>query len=143
MAQFYPSLDRIRQFKVQPTAGEWRLLNFLRDTLDDTFEIYFNPYLNGDRPDVIIMREKIKGYTLKVLCISLLGYIGFGIVISLIGLIILIAEISSGATIEHETILGIFLIIIPFYLSFAIMMSRVNDKDWWFIKYLSYKHKKI
>ncbi len=57
MAQFIPSIDNIRQFRVQPTEGEWALLRFLEKTLDDSFEIYFNPFLNGDRPDVIIMRK--------------------------------------------------------------------------------------
>ena len=57
MAIFYPSLDTIKKFKVQPTEGEWTLLDFLGKTLDDSYEVYFNPYLNGDRPDVIIMRE--------------------------------------------------------------------------------------
>ena len=57
MAIFYPSLDKVKQFKVQPTEGERTLLNFLDNTLDDSFEVYFNPYLNGDRPDVLIMRK--------------------------------------------------------------------------------------
>ncbi len=57
MAKFYPSLDKIRHFKVQPTEGENTLLNFLATILDDSFEVFFNPYLNGDRPDVLIMRK--------------------------------------------------------------------------------------
>lgn len=57
MAIFYPSLDKIKQFKVQPTEGESTLLNFLNASLDDSFEVFFNPYLNGDRPDVLIMRK--------------------------------------------------------------------------------------
>lgn len=57
MAQFIPSLEKIRQFRVQPTEGEWHLLRFLEGTLDDSYEIYFNPFLNGDRPDVVIMRK--------------------------------------------------------------------------------------
>lgn len=57
MAQFLPSLEKIAQFTVQPTEGEWTLLRFLERTLDDTFEVYFNPFLNGDRPDVVIMRR--------------------------------------------------------------------------------------
>lgn len=64
MAVFYPTLDKIREFKVQPTDGEWALLNFLYSNLDDTFEVYFNPYLNGDRLDVIIMR---KGYGVLII----------------------------------------------------------------------------
>lgn len=64
MAIFYPSLEKIMQFKVQPTEGERTLLNFLNNTLDDSFEVFFNPYLNGDRPDVLIMR---KGYGVMVI----------------------------------------------------------------------------
>lgn len=64
MALFYPSLSIIQKFKVPPTDGEWTLLNFLKNTLDDSFEVYFNPYLNGDRPDVLIMR---KGYGVMVI----------------------------------------------------------------------------
>lgn len=58
MATFIPSIQKIQQFKVQPTEGEWALLHFLERTLDDSFEVYFNPFLNGDRPDIIVMREK-------------------------------------------------------------------------------------
>ena len=64
MAIFYPCIEEINQFKVQPTDGERFLLNFLERTLDDSFEIYFNPFLNGDRPDILIMR---KGYGVMVI----------------------------------------------------------------------------
>lgn len=57
MATFYPSLEKIAKFKVHPTEGEWTLLHFLGKVLDDSYEVYFNPYLNGDRPDVLIMRK--------------------------------------------------------------------------------------
>ena len=57
MAIFYPSLEKIAKFKVPPTEGERTLLDFLGRVLDDSYEIYFNPYLNGDRPDVLIMRR--------------------------------------------------------------------------------------
>lgn len=57
MAKFIPSIEKIKQFTVQPTEGEWTLLRFLEQTLDDSFEVYFNPFLNGDRPDVVIMRR--------------------------------------------------------------------------------------
>lgn len=33
------------------------LLTFLDRVLDETYEVYFNPYLNGDRPDVLVMRR--------------------------------------------------------------------------------------
>lgn len=64
MAIFHPSIEKINQFKVQPTDGERTLLNFLSSVLDDSFEVFFNPYLNGDRPDVLIMR---KGYGVMVI----------------------------------------------------------------------------
>jgi hypothetical protein len=57
MAIFYPTLEEIAAQKVKPEEGEWRLLTFLRDHLDDRYEVYFNPFLNGDRPDIIIMRK--------------------------------------------------------------------------------------
>ena len=57
MAQFIPSLDDIRNLTVKPEEGELYLLEFLDRVLDDTFEVYFNPYMNGDRPDVIILKE--------------------------------------------------------------------------------------
>lgn len=57
MAIFYPSREIIAKLKVPPTAGERALLDFLDRTLDDSYEVYFNPYLNGDRPDVLIMRQ--------------------------------------------------------------------------------------
>lgn len=64
MAIFYPSIEKIKKFKVQPIDGERALLNFLYKTLDDSFEVFFNPYLNGDRPDVLIMR---KGYGVMII----------------------------------------------------------------------------
>lgn len=44
--------------KVPPTDGELTLLRFLGSNLDDSFEIYFNPYMNGDRPDIVIVRKR-------------------------------------------------------------------------------------
>lgn len=58
MAQFFPSLDTIRQFKVQPTEGERALLLFLEKVLDDNFEVYFKPFINGDRPDLISLEPR-------------------------------------------------------------------------------------
>lgn len=57
MAVLYPDIDKIKSFVVKPEEGELHLLNFLRTILDDSFEVFFNPFLNGDRPDIIIMRK--------------------------------------------------------------------------------------
>lgn len=48
MAQFIPSIDTILRFKVKPKDGELILLHHLDSTLDDSYEVYFNPYLNAD-----------------------------------------------------------------------------------------------
>lgn len=66
MAIVYPDIEKIKQFKVAPQEGELYLLNVLKDNLDDSFEIYFNPYLNGDRPDVVIVREGYGVYIIEV-----------------------------------------------------------------------------
>ena len=58
MAIFYPSIEHISKMKVSPTDGELSLLNFLKSPLDDSFEVYFNPYMNGDRPDIVIVRKR-------------------------------------------------------------------------------------
>jgi len=57
MACFYPEMDIIKKFKPAPEPGELYLLEFLAENLDDEFEVYFQPFVNGDRPDIIIMRR--------------------------------------------------------------------------------------
>lgn len=57
MAQIFPSEENISRLKVQPTEGERYLLNSLQENLDDRFEIYYQPFLNGDQPDIIVMRK--------------------------------------------------------------------------------------
>ncbi|MEQ9553344.1 MAG: NERD domain-containing protein [Coleofasciculus sp. G3-WIS-01] len=57
MAKLFPSEENIS--KLEKTEGEKCLLKFLKETLDkdDRFEIYYQPFLNGDKPDIIIMRK--------------------------------------------------------------------------------------
>ena len=57
MAIFFPDFNNIDRLTVPPTEGERSLLEALRLGLDDTFEVFFNPYLDGDRPDVIILKK--------------------------------------------------------------------------------------
>lgn len=56
MAKLYPDFENINRLTVPPTDGERHLISVLQDTLDDTYEVYFNPYLDGDRPDVIVLK---------------------------------------------------------------------------------------
>ncbi|ACE61499.1 NERD domain-containing protein [Actinobacillus pleuropneumoniae] len=57
MAILIPERKIIEQQKVSPTAGEMALINFLEYTLNDEYEIYYQPYLNGKNPDIILMRK--------------------------------------------------------------------------------------
>ncbi|WP_339848319.1 NERD domain-containing protein [uncultured Dokdonia sp.] len=57
MATLIPSLQKILLQKVKPEEGELHLLKFLDKELDDSFEVYFNPYMNGDRPDIVVMKK--------------------------------------------------------------------------------------
>ncbi len=57
MAILFPSKENITRLKVKPTEGEQHLLDFLDNLLPNDFEIYYNPFLNGDQPDIIIMRK--------------------------------------------------------------------------------------
>ena len=57
MAILSPTIEVIKRQKVQPTEGEWTLMNFLLENLDNTYEICYQPYLNGDNPDFAIIRK--------------------------------------------------------------------------------------
>lgn len=72
MANLIPTIEKIQQFTVQPEEGELHLLNFLNQVLDDSFDVFFNPYMNGDRPDIVIMKKgqgvliiEVKDYRLE------------------------------------------------------------------------------
>jgi len=66
MANFYPTIENISRLKVKPTEGEQHLLNYLEEHLDDSFEVFFNPFLDGDRPDFIIIREGVAIFVIEV-----------------------------------------------------------------------------
>jgi len=57
MAILAPSSENINRLKVPPTDGELYLLKFLGENLDNKYEIYFQPFINGDFPDIVVMRE--------------------------------------------------------------------------------------
>lgn len=57
MAQCFPPLEKIKNLRVPLEVGESFLLDFLLNNLDDTYEIYVQPFLNGDRPDIVIVRK--------------------------------------------------------------------------------------
>lgn len=57
-------LDQMSRATVRPEEGELRLLNFLCTHLGKEYEIFFQPFLNGDRPDVVIM---LKNYGVLII----------------------------------------------------------------------------
>jgi len=57
--QIFPSVENIKRLKVQPTEGEWFLIKYLIENLSSEIEIYFQPFLNGDKPDVILIQKGV------------------------------------------------------------------------------------
>ena len=57
MAEILPSLENIERLKVRPNDGELFLVKYLVDRLDNEYEVYFQPFLNGDMPDIVVMRK--------------------------------------------------------------------------------------
>ena len=57
VAIFNPILEEIAKFKTKPTNGEQAMLNFLAENLDDSYDVFFQPNINGDCPDFVIMRK--------------------------------------------------------------------------------------
>lgn len=82
-----PSWEQIEQFKQPLTEGEWCLLKFLDDNLkkDDLFQsndltkydgwlIFVQPFLNGSRPDIVILNPSIRVQIFEVKDWSLGNY---------------------------------------------------------------------
>jgi len=59
VAKLFPTLENIERLKVKPTEGELFLIKYLQDNLDEDIEIYFQPFLNGDMPDIILMQKNV------------------------------------------------------------------------------------
>lgn len=59
MAQIFPTIENINRLKVKPTEGEWFLIKDLIQNLPEEVEIYFQPFLNGDMPDIILMQKDV------------------------------------------------------------------------------------
>lgn len=74
MAIIYPSFENISRLKVQPTEGEFYLLNYLSENLNDEYEIFFNPFLDGDRPDFIILKKNSAIFIVEVKDYNLSNY---------------------------------------------------------------------
>jgi hypothetical protein len=56
MAVCFPPLEQIELLPVPLEPGERHLLDFLLSHLSDEYEVYMQPFMNGDRPDIVIVR---------------------------------------------------------------------------------------
>ncbi|WP_201774791.1 nuclease-related domain-containing DEAD/DEAH box helicase [Photobacterium angustum] len=74
MATIYPSLENILRLKVKPTEGELWIVNYLNENLDESYEIFFNPFLDGDRPDIIILKKDVAIFVIEVKDYELKNY---------------------------------------------------------------------
>ncbi|MCW4445849.1 NERD domain-containing protein [Vibrio splendidus] len=77
MAKIKPDWNNISRLTVKPTEGELFLLKQLDDALDDSYEIFFNVYLDGDRPDIVILKRdygsiiiEVKDWDLTHYCVT-------------------------------------------------------------------------
>jgi hypothetical protein len=57
MASLFPKLSVISKLKVPPTNGELYLCDYLNENLGEDYYVFFNPYLDGDRPDLVILKK--------------------------------------------------------------------------------------
>jgi hypothetical protein len=58
-SRIYPNWDQIKSLKQEPTEGELYLLKYLDNNLPQEWEIFFQPCLNGDRPDIAILNRNV------------------------------------------------------------------------------------
>jgi len=57
MAILSPKIETIQKLNPPPTEGEMACIKFLTSSLPDDYEIYFQPQINGDNPDIVLMRK--------------------------------------------------------------------------------------
>ena len=57
MAQIHPDFYTIQHLHQPATEGELILLDFLQKNLNMEFEIYYHPFINGDRPNIVILKK--------------------------------------------------------------------------------------
>ncbi|EOV9526623.1 nuclease-related domain-containing protein [Bacillus cytotoxicus] len=59
-------MEVVEQLKVKPTDGEMSLLKILQVILDDSYEVFFQSFLNGERPDIVVLRKKYGAVIIEV-----------------------------------------------------------------------------
>ena len=59
MATIFPSWDIIDNFHNKLQEGELKIARFLESNLSNDWEVYVQPFLNGSRPDIVILNPKM------------------------------------------------------------------------------------
>jgi hypothetical protein len=54
-----PTWEQIREFKNPLTPGELKLAEYLDEFLPPDWKVFVQPFLNGDRPDLVIMNPEV------------------------------------------------------------------------------------
>ena len=57
MAFISPTYENIERLKVKPEPGESFLIDYLAENLSNEYTIYYQPFLNGDKPDFVIEKK--------------------------------------------------------------------------------------
>ncbi|HOH97903.1 MAG TPA: UvrD-helicase domain-containing protein [Candidatus Cloacimonadota bacterium] len=66
MGKVYPDIETLSSKSQPPTEGEMALIRAFKEYLPDDCEIFFQPYLNGDRPDIVILRKGYRAHIVEV-----------------------------------------------------------------------------
>ena len=66
MAILIPSIEEIKNSKPYPENGELKLINVLKEGLDDSYHVFFQSYLNGLHPDVVVLRDGYGVFIIEV-----------------------------------------------------------------------------
>ncbi|MCY6485133.1 AAA family ATPase [Clostridium aestuarii] len=53
----FPDMESIEENNINTTEGEKYLLNFLNTQLNSSYEIYFKPNINGDKPQIVVISK--------------------------------------------------------------------------------------
>lgn len=75
MAILYPTLETILLANTyQPTDADITFIDFLKDNLSDEYEIFFKPMLNGDTPDIVLVKKTSGVLIFNILSSSINDY---------------------------------------------------------------------
>lgn len=66
MGKVYPDIETLSRKSQPVTEGEMALIKAFKDYLPGDYEIFFQPYLNGDRPDIVILRKGYRAHIVEV-----------------------------------------------------------------------------